>query len=76
MKAFRENLQRKMVRENRVYIIPSGGGAVFFLSIIVLVLTAATYNNNLIFIFAFFLSALFVITMLQTNFNLKSVRLQ
>ncbi|MGZ3723145.1 MAG: hypothetical protein ACXVA9_09455 [Bdellovibrionales bacterium] len=76
MKTFTKNLRHKMVRENRVYIMPSGSGAVFFLSIVVLVLAAATYNNNLIFILAFFLSALFVVTMLQTNFNLKSVRLQ
>lgn len=73
---FIENLRRKMIRDNRTYIMPSGGGTIFFFSIVVMVLTAATYNNNLIFILGFFLAALFVVTMLQTNFNLKGVRLQ
>jgi uncharacterized protein (DUF58 family) len=71
-----ENIRKRMVRENQIYIMPSAMGLVFFLSIVVLVLTAATYNNNLIFILAFFLAALFVVCMLQTHFNLKSVRVQ
>jgi uncharacterized protein (DUF58 family) len=70
-----KSIRRKVVRENRIYIMPSAGGVLFFFCILVLVLAAATYNNNLIFILAFLLSSLFVVSMLQTHFNLKSVRL-
>jgi uncharacterized protein (DUF58 family) len=73
--SLREKIRRRMVQENRIYIMPSGRGAIYFLVIVVLVLTAATYNNNLIFILAFFLAAMFVVSMLQTHFNIKSVRL-
>jgi uncharacterized protein (DUF58 family) len=70
-----QNFRRKMIRENRIYIMPSGRGVLFLLCVIVLILTAATYNNNLIFILAFFMFALFVVSMLQTHYNLKGVRL-
>jgi uncharacterized protein (DUF58 family) len=72
---FRQQVRRTMVRENRIYIMPSGRGVVYLLSIVVLILSAATYNNNLIFILAFFLASLFCVCMLQTHFNIKSVRL-
>lgn len=73
---FRKKIRQRMVRENRIYIMPSGRGVVFLCGILILVLTAATYNNNLIFILGFFISAIFVVCMLQTHFNLKSVRLR
>lgn len=69
-------LERKIIRENRIYIIPSGRGFMFLGLVVVLILTAATYNNNLIFILAFFLFSAFVVSMLQTHYNLKGVRLQ
>ncbi len=71
-----EGLRRKIVRENRIYIIPTGRGFLFLAMVVVLILTAATYNNNLIFILAFFLFSLFVVSMLQTHYNLRGVRLQ
>lgn len=71
-----EQLRRRMVRDNRIYIMPSGRGFTFLLGIVVMILTAATYNNNLIFILAFFLFSLFVVTMLQTHNNLQGVSLQ
>ena len=64
------------MRENSIYILPSGRGLMFLAMIVVLILTAATYNNNLIFILAFLLFSLFVVSMLQTHYNLKGVRLQ
>src|SRR4051794_9801706 len=76
MRSMAKNLRRKMVRENRTFIMPSGAGVVLFFVIVVLVLTAATYNNNLVYLLAFFLAAIFVVTMMQTNFNLNGVRLQ
>lgn len=69
-------IRRRMVREDRIYIMPSGMGMLFLCGIMVLVLTAATYNNNLIFILGFFMASLFFVTMLQTHFNLQSVRLR
>lgn len=69
-------LRRRMVRENRIYIMPSGRGALFLCAVVVMILVGATYNNNLIFILAFFLFALFVVSMLQTHYNLKGVRLE
>ena len=47
MKTTIENIRKRMVRENQIYIMPSAMGSVFFLCIVVLVLTAATYNNSI-----------------------------
>ncbi len=66
----------KWIRENRIYIMPTGNGSLYLAGIVVLILTASTYNNNLIFILAFFLFAVFFVSMLQTHYNLKGVRLQ
>ncbi len=70
-----EKWRRKMVRVNRIYIIPSGRGMLFLAAIVVMVLTGATYNNNLIFLLAFFMFSVFVVSMLQTHYNIKGVRL-
>lgn len=70
-----EGLRRRLVRERRIYIMPTGRGVTFLALIVVQILTAATYNNNLIFILAFFLFALFVVSMLQTHDNLRDVDL-
>ncbi len=70
-----EQFRHRMVRENRIYIMPSGRGMTFLAVIIVLVLTGATYNNNLVFLLAFFLFSLFIASMIQTHYNLKGVRL-
>ena len=67
--------ERWVVRENRIYIMPTGQGGLYLSGIIVLILTASTYNNNLIFILAFFLFAIFFVSMMQTHYNLKGVRL-
>lgn len=72
----RAKIRRKMVRENSIYIMPTGRGMLFLCGMLVMILTAATYNNNLIFILAFFMTSLFIVSMLQTHFNLKSVRLR
>jgi uncharacterized protein (DUF58 family) len=70
-----EQLRHKMVRQNRIYIMPSGRGMMFLGAIVVVILTAATYNNNLIFILGFFMFSVFVVSMLQTHYNIKGVRL-
>jgi uncharacterized protein (DUF58 family) len=71
-----ERLRRHMVRTNRIYIMPSGFGFLFLSLVVVLILTAATYNNNLIFLLAFFLFSAFIVSMLQTHYALKGVRLK
>lgn len=71
-----ERLRRKVVRENRIYILPTSRGFLFLAMVVVLIMTAATYNNNLIFILAFFLFSVFVVSMLQTHYNLRAVRLE
>lgn len=70
-----EKLRHRIVQANRIYIMPSGRGFLFLAAIIVLVLTGATYNNNLIFLLAFFMFSVFVVSMLQTHYNIKGVRL-
>jgi len=62
-------------RENRIYILPTKGGALLLAMVLVLVLTGATYNNNLIFLHAFVVFAVFLVSMLQTHANLKDVGL-
>ncbi len=69
-------MRKSVFKENRIYIMPNGRGFMFLSLIIVMILTAATYNNNLIFILAFFLFSIFFVSMLQTHYNLKGVRLQ
>ncbi|MGE4132956.1 MAG: hypothetical protein AB7F86_15045 [Bdellovibrionales bacterium] len=64
-----------MFRTNRIYIMPSGVGFLFLGIIVVMILTAATYNNNLIFLLGFAMFSVFVVSMLQTHYNLKGVRL-
>ena len=71
-----ETLRQKMVRQNRIYIMPSGRGVLFLAVIIVMILTAATYANNLIFILSFFMFAAFVVSMVQTHYNMKGVRVE
>ncbi|MBX3021289.1 MAG: DUF58 domain-containing protein [Bdellovibrionales bacterium] len=71
-----EGVRRRLVRENRIYIMPSPRGFLFLGAVVVMILTAATYGNNLIFILAFILFALFVVSMLQTHYNLKGARLE
>jgi uncharacterized protein (DUF58 family) len=70
------DVEKWIVRENRIYIMPTANGALYLAGIVVLILTASTYNNNLIFILAFFLFAVFFVSMIQTHYNLKGVRLQ
>lgn len=67
--------RRFFVRENRIYIMPTGSGILVLVLILVMVLTAATYSNNLIFLLSFFLFSAFLTMMVQTHYLLKGVRL-
>lgn len=68
--------QKHIVRENRIYIIPSARGFLFFSVIIIMILAGATYNNNLIFLLSFFLFSAFVTSMVQTHYILKGVQIE
>lgn len=68
--------RKHVIRENRIYIMPSGRGMLFLASVVVMILTAATYNNNLVFLLGFFLFAVFFTSMVETHYSLKGVRLQ
>lgn len=63
-------------RENRIYIMPTQRGAMLLGVVVVMILTAATYSNNLIYLLAFFLFAVFFVSMIQTHYNLKDVVLK
>lgn len=76
MRQLFEQIRERTTRYNRIYIMPNGKGVLFLSCMIVLILTAATYNNNLVYILSFFLFALFFVSMLQTHYNLKGVRLE
>ena len=62
--------------KDRVYIVPTYYGFVYGGGIIVCVLAAASYGNNLAYLLCFFLVALFVIGMHQSNANLKKLKLE
>lgn len=64
------------MRDNQIYILPTGHGLVFLLSVVFMILSAATYNNNLIYILAFSLFGVLVISMVQTHINLKHVSVE
>ena len=71
-----QKLERRIIRENNIFIIPSYRGFLFLGLAMVMILVAATYNNNLIFILGAFLFSTFVVVLLQTHYNLKGVRLR
>jgi uncharacterized protein (DUF58 family) len=71
-----KKLRRRRIRKPRIYIMPSGYGVVFLTIDLVFVMVGATYNNNLIFILAFLLFSIFVVSMLETHINMKSIKLK
>ena len=75
IKALVKKLRRRRLRKPRIYIVPSGYGMVFLTVILIFVTVGATYNNNLIFILAFLLFSIFVVSMLETHINMKSILL-
>ncbi|MAE74998.1 MAG: hypothetical protein CL675_12965 [Bdellovibrionaceae bacterium] len=60
----------------RVYIVPTGFGFAFVGLLTAIVLTGATYGNNLVFSLSFLLMALFVVSMIKTNNNLKKLHVR
>jgi uncharacterized protein (DUF58 family) len=66
----------QFLKQNRIYIMPTKRGGMLLAVIVIMILTAATYSNNLIYLLAFFLFAIFFVSMIQTHYNLKDVELR
>ncbi|MGR8941226.1 MAG: DUF58 domain-containing protein [Gammaproteobacteria bacterium] len=60
----------------RVFILPTGRGMAFASIILGLLLTAFIYNNNLLYLLAFFLLSLFLVSMLHAYKSLAGLRVQ
>ena len=60
----------------KIYIVPTGHGLVFLGLIVVVILVAASSGNNLIYGLAFILFSVFIMCMISTNMNLKSLRVE
>jgi uncharacterized protein (DUF58 family) len=81
---FPENISRwlssKAARNNQftlsqknIYIFPSKMGFVFVLLIVLMLLTAINYQNSLIYLFTFFLGALFFVSIMLCFLNLNGL---
>lgn len=65
-----------MKKREKIYIIPTAYGFMYGGGIFVSLIGGAIYNNNLAFVLCFFLVALFLIGMVQTHNNLKSLDIE
>ena len=65
-----------ILKNNKIYIIPTRFGILYFIVIIVMILTGATYSNNLIYLLGFFLFSVFVSGMVQTHNNIKGLQIK
>jgi len=86
LSAIAENISRKLasraprkaeftLSQKNIYIIPSQAGFGFILLIILMLLTAINYQNSLIYLFTFFLCALFFISIWLCFLNLNGLRI-
>lgn len=60
----------------RLFIVPSQAGAGFLAVVILLWLTGTNYENNIVLGLAFFLTALFVVSIYHTFFNMSGLGLE
>lgn len=66
--------QKLFVRPGQIYILPTGHGMTMLIGVVVMILTAATYNNNLIYLLAFFVFSLLLVSLTQTHRNLRNIK--
>jgi uncharacterized protein (DUF58 family) len=59
--------------QKNIYIFPSKMGLLFVLLIVLMLLTAINYQNSLIYLFTFFLSAIFFISILLCFLNMNGL---
>lgn len=60
----------------RLFIVPSQAGAGFLAVVVLLWLTGTNYENNIVLGLAFFLTALFVVSIYHTFFNMSGLTLE
>ena len=65
-----------MKKREKIYIVPTGYGLMYGSGILVSLTGGAVYNNNLAFMLCFFLTALFLIGMVQTHNNIKKINIE
>lgn len=63
-----------MKNKERIFIVPTRFGFMYGMGIIVTLSAGVIYANNLVFLLCFFLVALVLIAMYQTNSNLKGIQ--
>jgi uncharacterized protein (DUF58 family) len=66
----------KIVRQKRIYILPTRFGFVFLAGAILMILIGASYQNNLVNLLSYFMLSLIFIAMIQTHNNLKDIRVE
>ncbi len=64
------------LNNKRLFIVPSPAGFGFLIVVALLWLTGTNYENNLILGLAFFLTALFVVAIHHTFFNMSGLRIE
>ncbi|NHO65607.1 DUF58 domain-containing protein [Aestuariicella hydrocarbonica] len=65
-----------MLNNKRLFIMPSKAGLGFLVVVILLWLTGTNFDNNVVLGLAFFLTALFVISIHHTFFNMAGLKLE
>lgn len=65
-----------LIRQNRIYILPTRFGLVFIAGAILMILIGASYQNNLVNLLSYFMLSLIFIAMIQTHNNLKDIRVE
>jgi len=63
-----------ILSQKNIYIFPSKMGFVFVLLIVLMLLTAVNYQNSLIYLFTFFLSAVFFVSILLCFLNMNGLQ--
>jgi len=64
-----------ILSQKNIYIIPSKAGFAFILLIALMLLTAINYQNSLIYLFTFFISSVFFISIWLCFLNLNGLRI-
>ncbi len=64
------------LNNKRLFIIPSRAGLGFIVVVCLLWLTGTNFDNNLVLGLAFFLTAMFVVTIHHTFFNMSGLRVE
>ncbi len=67
-------MESKWIRPQQIYILPTLHGVLFLIMIVIMILVGASSTNNLVYILAFVLFAVYVLTMLNTHNNLKALK--